>query len=515
MPHQKMLLSKKEIQETVPAFDEHILFSLERRYLDFLRPVRMELAVNPAAGSFDFLSDLRMLQMKEVNYADRVDLGLHIMQFQNVLASMKDDSHNLISMIRGEGQTANFYYGLARRRGHIKSVEGISTHNYASMLDHAIKSNYMGTKTVSLDGNALQKSVRSPLLEHRYILALPGIPSLRNASGPYVQGIDRFIESMHGEKYLLLCIAEPIASPEVDAMIKNLFDLSTAVHSSIKATVQKLRGSSDTVNLGMFGVKGTMDSVTESTADTSGAAYLGSGGAMGTIGSVIGVVVGSVFLPGLGTAIGAAVGGAAGTLAGGLFGYPLTKLTSFTSSVAHSAGSALGGGLMGGYARSWNRSTAVSQEVLNKTAEYCEKLCETYIARLQRGKNLGFWNVGVYLLTSNKYDQMRGGGVLRACLSGDETHWEPMRALPIQEDAARVWFSTFNNPLYDLLRFGSERRQVEDALGEWVKFREAAKILCKGDFRAAWRILTDVDDSDKKMDLLDAIRSSLCAVWRR
>ena len=118
---------------------------------------------------------------------------------------------------------------------------------------------------------------------------------------------------------------------------------------------------------------------------------------------------------------------------------------------------------MGGYARAWNRNQAVTQEILNKTAEYCEKLCDAYIERLQAGKNLGLWNVGVYLLTDNQYTQLRAQGLLRAAFSGDTTYWEPMRTLELNREAIARYIMNSNNPKYDLFLYGEEKRTVQES----------------------------------------------------
>ncbi|MDR1977887.1 MAG: DUF87 domain-containing protein, partial [Synergistaceae bacterium] len=368
-------------------------------------------------------------------------------------------------------------------------------------------------------------------------------------------------------------VAEPIPLYEIDAIIKNLFDLSTFIHSQVRATVQKMKGSSDTVNVGMFGMlanntattdstartesEATTDSTsrTESEADTESKNFIGGGslmtsggaalgGAVGgsTLGGVvggsalgvkIGALLGSV-VPGLGTAIGAvvgvAIGGLIGTAAAALSGSPLSRAETFTksiantvtnavtrsvantSSIANTVGRTLGMGGQGGYARGWNRSQAATQEVLNKTAEYCEKLCDAYIERLQAGKNLGFWNVGVYLLTNNRYTQLRAQGLLRAAFSGDATYWEPIRTVEMNPEAIAKYLYTFNNPKYNLFLYGEEYKNVQEtvttvqkmknyAASIGMKFTSLVRCLEKGDKESA-KMLEEIrkcpDDFSKK-----------------
>lgn len=487
----KMLLSHKEIMDTVPAYDEHILFALERRYFDFLDLSRLEMTMNPAKTSFDYRRDLRMLRLTEISHEGNADWGLHLMNFQNVLAAMKDDSHNVVAVVNGKGERITLNYGLSKRMGY----EGeVSTHNYAGMLRQAIAGNFFGAKSVPLSASETMEEIIEPILTNQDILAFPGIPSLRDSSGPYVQGLNRFIESMRGEQYCLVVIAEPIPVPDVDGMISNLFSLSSSVHSNVKATIQKMKGSSDTVNIGMFGMKGLTEGEATTLSDTDSDNKMGAGGAL--IGGVaaIGAVLGTALIPipGVGTAIGAAVGaaigGGLGPVAAWASGLPVSTAHAFTRSITNSVATTLGGGAFGGYARGWNRSTAATQETLNKSAEYCEQLCNAYIERLQRGKNLGFWNVGVYLLTQDKYTQLRGHGLLRACLAGDSTHWEPIRSVKLNGDVLGEYLVNFNNPKYNLLLHGEEKKQFGEAATGGAKLREYAASVGKkvSDLLSEW-----------------------------
>jgi DNA helicase HerA-like ATPase len=567
------------MEQFVERFDEHLLFALERRYLDFIDPERLELAMNPAMDAFDYRSHLRMIRLDEVSHEGNDREGLHLLHMQNVLAAMKDDSHTLISIVRGQGGVASLYYGLAHRFG---SQAAVSTHEYARMLGATMHGNFLGARFTPLSADETWDQVIAPLAEHGHALAFPGIPSLRvrEPDAPYVQGIDRFIEGMRGEDYCLVIIAEPIQLPTVDGMITNLFDLGSSVHAQVRSTIQNMKGSSDTVNVGMFGFHGTGGAATEGTADTDGttttegtaetttesdadtttrgtartdthgradtATRMGGGGAMagasGTIGATLGGIVGTIVAPGIGTAIGAAVGGtlggALGPVAAWLTGTPLTnsatissgdatttseglshtdslahslthssafsKASSFTRSVANTASSMTGLGGMGGYARGWNRSVTMGREELNKTAEHCEKLTDAYVHRLQKGKNLGFWNAGVYLLTKNKYTQLRAQGLLRACLSGDDTHWEPVRSVHVNPEALGQYLVNFNNPRYNLFLYGEETRNVEQSVSVGRKIAQYASRLGKsvGDLLG---LLQKVDPKER-IRMLEEIR---------
>ncbi|MDR1622303.1 MAG: DUF87 domain-containing protein [Synergistaceae bacterium] len=511
----KLLLSEDQRQSALPAFDEVLLFSLERRYLDMVDSERLELTTNPVEADYDYQTHLRMMRIDEVSHEGESDLGLHLLNMQNVLAAMKDDSQNVVSVIHGTNEKTSLYYGLSKRIG---STSDVSTPEYAEILRQTLHGNFLGAKLTPLSAEDIKNDIFVPMLKNQdNVRAFPGIPSLRlkDPQGPYVQGIDRFIEGMRGEEYCLVAIAEPISLPEIDGVIQNLFDLGTSIHSQVKATVQNMKGSSDMVNIGLVGMSADNRARTESIADNHGENYMEKGGlmqtAVGAMGSIIGGLVGSVIAPGLGTVsgvlIGSQFGAGVGNMIGGALpfftGSPLGRTESFAKSVADTVGKTTGFGGQGGYARGWNRSRAVTQEMLNKTAEHCEKLCDAYIERLQGGKNLGFWNVGVYLMAKNRYTQLRAQGLLRAALSGDATYWEPIRSVKVNSEAVGKYLFNFNNPKYNLFLYGTERQELREELSTLQKIKKYAESI--GDkFADVWDRLREKDENAAKM--LEEIR---------
>ena len=77
--NKSLLLSKKEQSQMLPAFDELLLFSLERRYLEIADVERLELATNTQEYDWNWKSHLRMLKVEEVSYEDEAKIGLHLL----------------------------------------------------------------------------------------------------------------------------------------------------------------------------------------------------------------------------------------------------------------------------------------------------------------------------------------------------------------------------------------------------------------------------------------------------
>jgi len=73
-------------------------------------------------------------------------------------------------------------------------------------------------------------------------------------------------------------------------------------------------------------------------------------------------------------------------------------------------------------------STSVQKQYLDKFAQYAEWVTDRHCERLNKGRNFGFWNTGVYILGKLDSDVQTVMGMLRAVYSGEESYIEPIRA---------------------------------------------------------------------------------------
>jgi DNA helicase HerA-like ATPase len=113
-------------------------------------------------------------------------------------------------------------------------------------------------------------------------------------------------------------------------------------------------------------------------------------------------------------------------------------------------GTALGFGLLAplaaGIGSLFNKSVSktagstksVTTQYLDKFADYAEKLTDKHCARLSKGRNLGFWNTGIYVLGKSNKDINTVMGMLRAIYSGDESFVEPIRVHMLSENSGAI-----------------------------------------------------------------------------
>ena len=373
------------------ALSQSLLIALERRFLHGVS----QLGLRPMDSDPNLMANARFLQIQEVAHSPDLIRSLHPLNMQNVLSSFRDGPHSLVFFVGGQESRTSVYLGLYKSDAASHAV----TADYIEILSSALHGNYPGIRLAPLGPREISTELLRPIASLRHVGAITGIPSLKHDSqNVFVQGLERLTNSLRGEDYSLVVIAEPISEFTVDEVIQRCRDLSSEIHAYVRATLSDSRGQ------------------TTSRTDQRG----------GSIGG--GLLVG------------------AGTLLGGMLGFgPLMGMAApVLASVAGGAGFSMGRSDTTGE----TRTLGSSREVLNKTAAFCEEVLDQYVKRLQDGKNLGFWNVGVFILADNENTLHRGQGVVRALLSGETTYFEPLRAfdLSAHDEVLRDALVQFRNP---------------------------------------------------------------------
>ncbi len=224
--------------------------------------------------------------------------------------------------------------------------------------------------------------------------AVTGIPSFRKETQfGVLQTLDKLATGFKNPggieaDFSLLVIAEPMSDGEITDIIGSFQNIGSEIHTEVlkrvtqSETVTHSEGSSTGINAGVS-----------------------IGGGRGVVNDIARTILNSV------NPVGA-----------------LAKATSFKTVLE-----ALGVAGNIGFSRSVFSSDGVSygesitNEYLNKFAQYTESLTDKHCERLRSGRNLGFWNTGVYVLANNTDDVNLITGILRSVYSGDNTYIEPIR----------------------------------------------------------------------------------------
>ncbi|RDU64942.1 hypothetical protein CQA53_07240 [Helicobacter didelphidarum] len=275
--------------------------------------------------------------------------------------------------------------------------------------------------------------------------AMLGVPSLkRDSDKEYKQGLEKIIFPLRNalnadnsnQKFRIIIVAESYPQAIIQEILQGYRELGDEVHKFVKISknAQKSRADSQ----GKTDTKGSSKSHSESHGETESESYSEGISEKSTLGKALGI---GAAVAGVGAVVaGSLKGGYVGGIIGGAFAGGIMSATSnLTKTNTTSTTTSTSTSRTTSTSVSTNESTAISQsrtdthtagitiEELNKTAQYCEELIDTYIQRFQKGLNHGMWNTALYISASDSFTLDMLEHTLKSVYSGDESHFEALR----------------------------------------------------------------------------------------
>ena len=360
----------------------------------------MERSYLNGVSQFDYFVPDETERHGEVEWLQIIRLPVHpdniedydlINRWQGVLSTLHIWGYRTVFLLQRTGGRTSLYLGVTT------ATQGVGSKDALDQMMEATAANMPGVAMEWVRHDQTKddrhEKIYDVLNHYHAIGAVTGIPSfISDESRSVLQTLDQLafgVRKINGRErdYSLLVIADPIPDNEISSIINRMRELGSEIHKYVSRSVTENQGTSSQKDVGMGGAVG---------------------GILSGLGTVAGALIGSwLGAPYLGSNLGRGIGGAVG----GAVGMNKTKSVSM------------------------NFSRSVTTEYLDKFAQYAEEIMEKHIARLKEGRNLGYWNVGTYVLGRTKMDIATVTGMLRSIYSGDETYLEPIRLHVLREDS--------------------------------------------------------------------------------
>lgn len=375
-------LEKLKIPDTLEIPDDyyqHLLdYSMERSYLNHISE-REDFADLPyETGRITWLKVVRL----PVHPGNIREYDL-LSRWQSVLSSMHTWGHRLLFLLNRSGGETSLYLGTA------SSVRSLSAEDAVEQMKEAASGSMPGMELYAMSPAEVYENISGTMAGYRAVGAVTGIPSLRRTvRGDACQTLDPLafgLRDLNGREkdYSLLIMADPMPDSEAADIINRMRRLGSEIHKNVDRTVSENEAQGEAQNSGV----------------------------------------------GLGL-----LGGFAGGLLGSCMGFPLYAAGRLTQAVFTGIGAMLGTNKQ----ISMNYSRNISSQYLDKFAQYAEELTDRHIERLKKGRSLGFWNTGIYILGHTRKDISTIGGMLRSIYSGDQTYLEPVRVHVLKEHSGAL-----------------------------------------------------------------------------
>lgn len=311
-------------------------------------------------------------------------------RWQGVLSSLHEWGYRVYFLLqRSSGQTG-LYIGVRSHNTYYTSKDAIE------QVMEATSGSMPGIELQKLSDMQIITDITTNMMHYKAVGAVTGLPSFFDDKGPGVlQTLDPLAFGIRGvqndeRNYSLLAIADPINDAQITDIMNRMRALSSEIHSFVERSVTQSASQSESKQRGLNQF------------------------AVAQIGELLGGVCGM---------IGSVMGFAAGTVLGNL-----------NKSISSQAG------------------LSINTSYLDKFAQYAEQLMQIHIERMKQGRNLGYWNVGTYVLGTDRKDITTVNGMLRSIYAGKESYVEPIRLHVLQENsgALEIVRDHFNIiPLFD------------------------------------------------------------------
>lgn len=314
-------------------------------------------------------------------------------KWQSVLSSIHSWGHRTFFMLQRVNGNTNLYLG----------IEAVSIETGRAHLNSAMINSMPGIDIHPTDLEETSILVNE-ILGYKAGGALTGIPSLRkDKENQLLQTLDQLafgVRDNHDEdvNFSVMVVAEPMSDEEIVDIIHRYQKIGSDIHSEVTAHVNDTTSYTEGEN-------------------TNTQTNLGLG-----IGEILGNI--SRMLPIESAVMSTILSLGEGTLA-------TILATNF------------GVGKSYGANKSTSVSRGITKDYLNKFAQYTEQMTDMHCNRLKRGRNLGYWNVGVHILGYNDNDINTVMGMLRSIYSGDETYLEPIRLHTLNQSRAIDYLKMF------------------------------------------------------------------------
>ena len=348
-------------------------------------------------GNID-ISDVKFYHIKELTFEED---SPRREAFENVISTLRIDGIIFVYLIVGGSNGVSFYAGVTKDMSYRGELELDIDDIGKRVLKPSIEGNFRGSKVLEVEKGQKAELV-SKIDKMKRFAKVSGIPSVYKDKEDF-QGIDRLIDIMSGDEFVLVVLAKPMSNGAIADIEKVLFDAYNHIAPMTKTSVQHSDASSTS----------TSTSATKGSSISDGTNYSesnqkGKNTSKGTTNT-----------EGYSSSFGDNSSSGTSESAGENSSFSKTTGTSQTKSENESFNKS--------ESISKNQGSNLSFEFTNKMAsELTKYIDEVLLKRINYGKNKGLFDSCIYLMSNEKGNLTKLGNAIRAIFSGDESNKSPL-----------------------------------------------------------------------------------------
>lgn len=341
----------------------------------------------------------------------------------SVYSALHELDGTAILMIHGDKKGIDYYLGV-----YSKDKAALCS----DVLNKSLKGNFPGSSL-----KLIKTSVASAMLNEiigedggntKNVSSVSVVPSMRDEDkDKFVQGIEKFIDTMQGESYTAIFVASPINKVDLEYRKRGLEELASSLSPFTKTTLAYAENYSKAVTEGMS--ENLSRSINRSIANTNG--YNHSTNVSETHGSNRGMSLG---------------GFSTGTNKSRTAGY--SSGTNWSKSVTEGSSDTVGISTNASDTVTTGDTRTLTVEHINKSVENLLKTLDEQLKRIKDCESFGLWDCAAYFLSEEIQVSVMAANTYKALVAGDATC--------VENAYINVWGLDNPNraPLIRALRYG-------------------------------------------------------------
>ena len=361
---------------------------IDKNYLETLKEYR----VHPLDEHLKKHNLTRLYHINKIVYDKDEDINEKLVSvFHSVMPFCK----NILLVLKGNIGSVDLYLGI--RASQISNASTASEVLHDSFLGNFPGSKITATRPSEIPGIFDEHDILSPAKNIAYVNILPSERSSKQ--GDFVQGLEKFIDTVRGNEYICEIIASPIQDRDIEYRMNGFEELYSALFPFSKKT------SSHGHNEGSTLTEGITESISDSISKGISKATGRSDGH--THGKNTSFNMGMHMLLNFGVSSGTNEGWSTGSNEVSINSDTNTKTDSTSKQISTS--------------RTSGTTDNLTIEFRDKSIENLLEKIDKHIKRLKQGCSYGVWEVASYFLAKEKKTAAIAASTYRSLLLGEET----------------------------------------------------------------------------------------------
>lgn len=343
---------------------------------------------------------IRLCQIEKIVYDKEEDV---IDKLVSVYGALSQFVNHVVLFIVGEKAGVTLYLGVRSKR-HISIAEGI--------LADAFIANFPGSfLKVVKSPEEIERIIGDAIDDHDDEFSDDGLsvecisvtPSMRGEKQEaFVQGLEKFIDTMRGQEYVCEIIASPLSRDETDSRRRGYEEIAAALSPFEKTTLAQGQTDTRTLSEGITDTVSTTISkgISMATGTTSGFSK----------GKQSGFNLGASFLVNFGFNEGT--------------NESVNSGKSRTETETETEAKQSGRSTQISRASSEGTSETCTTEYKNKSVEELLKKLDLNLERLREGDSYGLWECAAYMISKRKQTVAIASGTFKSLMLGEKSNAE-------------------------------------------------------------------------------------------